>query len=98
MANLLILLHNKLVDLPPVRPFSEAELIEMVKKRGTGGSLYCSSEAPSDFWSLRLSPAGTLEIHKKNDGSVTPITSEHINNTGGVVLDGRTIMHRSWNY
>ena len=45
-----------------------------------------------------LSPAGTLEIHKKNDGSVTPITSEHINNTGGVVLDGRTIMHRSWNY
>lgn len=98
VANLLILLHNKLVDLPPVRPFSEAELIEMVKKRGTGGSLYCSSETPSDFWSLRLSPAGTLEMHKKNDGSVTPITSEHINNTGGVVLDGRTIMHRSWNY
>ncbi|HDS1721633.1 hypothetical protein NPS53_08985 [Pseudomonas putida] len=98
VANLLILLHNRLVDLPEVQPFTEAELIEKLKAPGAGGGLYCSSEAPLDIWSLRLSPAGTLEMHKQNDGSVTPITSEHINATGGVVLDGRTIMHRSWGY
>lgn len=98
VGNLLIFLHNSLVDLPPVQPFTEGELIEKLKSKGTGGEMYCESLEHRDEWRLRLSPEGSLVMHKKSDDSLTPITGEHINDTGGVVLDGRTIMHRSWNY
>lgn len=98
VANLLVLLHNKLVDLPPVQPFSESELIAKLSKGGARAEMYCDSGDLADRWNLRLSPAGTLVIHKESDGSLTPITSENINGKGGVVLDGRIIMHRCWNY
>lgn len=95
VANLLILMHYKLVELQLVKPFSEAELIQKVI---SNGDLYCESGDHTDRWKLRLSPAGTLVLHKQSDDSQTPITHANINDMGGVVLDGRTIMHRSWNY
>ncbi|MQT61078.1 hypothetical protein GHO41_27475 [Pseudomonas sp. FSL R10-0399] len=88
-------MHYKLVELQPVKPFSEAELIQKVI---SNGDLYCESGDHTDRWKLRLSPAGTLVLHKQSDDSQTPITHANINDMGGVVLDGRTIMHRSWNY
>lgn len=97
VGNLLVLLHYELVDLPPVPAFTESEIIEHLKTRR--GETYCDCATPSDLWTLRLTAAGTLEVHKNADGSVTPITSEHINRTGGVTLDGKCILHRTtWKY
>lgn len=98
IANLLILLHNELVDLPPVQPYTEAELIEKLEGSCGLAEMNCDGGSINDHWNLRLSPEGSLVMHKRSDGSLTPITSEHINDKGGVVLDGRTIIHRSWGY
>lgn len=96
VANLLILLHYKLVDLPSVEPFTEQGLISTLHKRGPNAELFCLTDDYKNRWTLRLSPSETLVLHKKNDNSITPITSENIDGKGRLVLDGRVIMHPCW--
>jgi hypothetical protein len=96
VANLYLLANYQIVDMPPVEPLSEQELIEVLKKRGTGESLFCLSPDYNDRWSLRLNGARTLVLHKRSDNSLTPINQSNIDSKGRLVLDGQIMMHRCW--
>lgn len=99
VATLAILLSYEIVDLPPVNPLTEQELIEELKKPAYATSgLFCHSTDHNERWSLRLSPAGTLVLHKAGDDSLTPITAENFDGKGGLVLGGHMLMHRCWGF
>lgn len=98
LATLSILLGYQIVDLPPIKPFTEQELIAELQKPHRSEGLFCHSKDHNERWSLRLSAAGTLELHKAGDGSKTPITAECCDGMGGLVLDGHMLMHRCWGF
>lgn len=99
VAALAILLNYQIVDLAPIKPLTEQELIDELKKPANAiNGLYCNSTKCNDRWSMRLSPAGTLVLHKPSDDSLTPITAENFDGKGGVVLNGHMLMHRCWGF
>jgi hypothetical protein len=98
VATLAILLNHSLVELPPIEPYTESELIAEIQKQQGIGWLYCVSGDHKDRWSLRLSATGSLVLHKQSDNSETPITAENFAGRRGLVLGSQTLMHRSWGF
>jgi len=98
LANLYLLTNYQIVDLPPVEPLSEQELIGILKKRGAGASLFCHGPDYNDRWSLRLNGDDSLVLHKQSDDSLTPITQDNIDAKGRLVLESQILMHRCWGF
>ncbi|WHS57623.1 MULTISPECIES: hypothetical protein [Pseudomonas] len=98
VANLYMLMNYEIVDLPPVQPLSEQELIEALKSGKHRDGLFCHGTDLNDRWTLRLSERESLVLHKLSDGSFTPIDQTHIDSKGRLVLDGQVLMHRCWDF
>lgn len=96
VANLYMLMNYEIVDLPPVPPLSEQELVETLKSKKHGDQLFCHGTDLNDLWTLRLSNDGLLVLHKQSDGSLTPIDQSNIDSKGRLALDGQVLMHRCW--
>lgn len=94
LATLATVLTYQIVDLPPVEPLTRHELIERLKQLQPKEGIICLSEDMNDRWELRLSAEGELFLHKRKEGSMTPIHDEHFDENGRLVLDGFVIMHR----
>ncbi|MPQ71478.1 hypothetical protein [Pseudomonas sp. MWU12-2323] len=94
LATLAAVLNCQVVDLPPVEPLTRLELIERLKHLQPHEGIICLSEDKNDRWELHRNTDGELFLHKRKEGSMTPIHDEHFDDKGRLVLDGFVIMHR----
>jgi len=95
LANLWLVVHYEIIDLPAVPALSEPMLIELLQLRGMGAELFCFGPDLNDRWHLRLSD-GRLVLHKASDNSLTPITQDNFDDKGRLVMDGKVLMHSTW--
>ncbi|MEX6780365.1 hypothetical protein [Pseudomonas aeruginosa] len=98
VGTLALLLSYTIEPLPALVPFTEQELIDKLKSLKAGSGLFCMPIDLNDRWTLRLSEAGRLELHKASDQSVTPITAANFDEKGRLVLGEHILKHRCWGY
>jgi hypothetical protein len=97
--NLAAMLNYQIIVTPVWAALTRQELIDHLNTSKVKGFIFAHSKDHNDRWSLKLSADGTgLDLHKQSDGTVTPITDEHFDQHGQLVLEGHTILNRCWGF
>lgn len=97
IAFLAYLLSYEVIDLPAVTPLTLEELRLVTTREQLAGNkgLYCSSVRPADSWFLQVNPCGSLVMLMSNADTVLPITADHIDEAGRLVINGHFALTRS---
>lgn len=97
VAFLTYLMSYEIIDLPKVEPLTLDELKRVATAEQAKGNKgrFCFARRPNDSWHLQVDPSGSLVMLMSNAEKVLPITAEHIDEAGRLVIDDHVALTRA---